>query len=347
MIIRPIREDEKDRYNSVVGHPLQRWEWGEFRKRTGVAVERVGFYQNNTLKSALQVTFHPLPNIPLFAGKTIGYLPKGPMPDEDQLAAIRQLGAKHNAVFVKLEPNVSRPITATSAHQSITDFLTENGAVRGKPLFTKYSFVLDLSPTQETLFENLNSKTRYNVRLALKKGVEIFENTSIEGVEQFIAILQETTQRQAFYAHSPSYFRDMWKTLGKSGMIRIFNAVYQDTVLASWIVFVTNDTLYYPYGSSRSVHRDVMASNLLMWEMIVLGKKEGCTSFDMWGSLGPKPDKTDAWYGFHRFKKGYGGELREFIGTYDLVLNHQLYPWYRRGEALRWQYLRLRKKLPF
>lgn len=127
--------------------------------------------------------------------------------------------------------------------------------------------------------------------------------------------------------------------------MRIFQAVYENDVVVSWIMFKFNDVWYYPYGASRSIHREVMASNLMMWEMITLGKREGCTSFDMWGSLGPEPNSKDPWFGFHRFKKGYGGELIEFLGTYDLVLNEPLYKVFRMVENIRWKALRLKARL--
>ncbi len=343
MIVRVIRENERQRYNTVVGHPLQSWEWGEFRKETGTAIERIGFFHDNQLTKAFQVTFHPIPHL----NKNVGYLPKAFMPDDEQLHALKEIGKQHNALFIKMEPNVAQKVGVPSAHKDISKFLLDNGAVPGRPMFTRYTFQLDLSKSEEELFKQLDSKTRYNVRLAVKKGAEVFENTSKEGMEQYIEILEETTKRQGFYAHTPDYFRKMWDKLGDSGMIRIFHAVYEDTIIVSWIMFIFNNTLYYPYGASRSIHRNIMASNLMMWEMIKLGKRENCKMLDMWGSLGPEPKKSDPWYGFHKFKKGYGGDLVEFIGTYDLVLNPSLYKLFRIAENLRWKWLRLRTRLPF
>ena len=85
----------------------------------------------------------------------------------------------------------------------------------------------------------------------------------------------------------------------------------------------------------------------MMWEMIRFGKEEGCRIFDMWGSLGPEPDPNNPWFGFHRFKKGYGGELMEAIGTYDVVMNKPMYQLYSLGEKWRWKWLRLKTRLPF
>jgi lipid II:glycine glycyltransferase (peptidoglycan interpeptide bridge formation enzyme) len=343
MLIRALRDEERSAYNSVVQHPMQSWEWGEFRKKTGLVVERIGVFEGSKMISAFQLTFHKIPHF----GKTVGYFPKGIMPDEEQLDVLKQLGKKNNALFIKLEPDISQPVGVPSGHDQITRFLIANGAVPGRPLFTKYTFKLDLSDSTEKLFNNLKSKTRYNINLAIKKGVEIYENSTAEGMEQYIEIMEETTKRQGFYAHSPNYFRMLWGTLGSSGMIRIFSAVYNDTILVSWIMFVFNGKLYYPYGASRSVHRDVMASNLMMWEMIQFGKNNGCEEFDMWGSLGPEPNKNDPWFGFHKFKEGYGGTLMEFVGTYDLVLDPIMYKVFRFVEDWRWKWLRLRAKIGF
>ena len=304
----------------------------------------MGFYENGTLSKGLQITFHPIP----LMGKTAGYLPKGFIPDEDQLAALKTLGKQHNSLFIKLEPNVASPVqTAQATHQKLHQFLLDHGCQPGKPLFTRYTFELDLTPDEETLFAGLNSKTRYNTKLAQKKGVQIFENSSQEGLDIYLKILGKTTSRQGFYAHKPDYFQKMWDQLSTTGTMRIFNAVYQQKVLVSWIVFIFNDVLYYPYGASTREYREVMASNLMMWEVIRFGKLQGCKKFDMWGSLGPEPDKKNPWYGFHRFKEGYGGKLMEFVGTYDLVLDPILYPIFRWIDNLRWKLLRLKKKIGF
>lgn len=341
MLLRPLREDEKDLYNGVVQHPLQSWGWGEFRKKTNIEVERIGFFDGNNLKNALQVFFHPIPHTSF----TAGYLPKAYMPDEEQLNALTQLGKQHKALFIKLEPNVGQSVENPSGHGEIAKFLLGHGCELGRPLFTKYTFQLDLTQPEEKLFAGLNSKTRYNVNLAFKKGVQIFENTSEAGLEEYLKIQEETTKRQGFYAHTPEYFRKMWASMGDSGMMRIFNAVYENQVLVSWIMFIFNGKLYYPYGASRDIHRDVMASNLMMWEMIKFGKEQGCTSFDMWGALGPDASEKDPFFGFHRFKKGFGGTLTEFVGTYDLVLDKPMYSLYKVAENIRWTFLRLKAKL--
>lgn len=339
MLIRAITLEEKDLYNRIVTHPLQSWEWGEFKKLNGQQIERVGFFEGGKLMSAFQVSFHQVPG-----GNTVGYLPKGPMPDEEQLKSLQQLAAKHKAIFVKIEPNVMiKAGSKNSGFATIDKFINERGGHKGHALFTKYTFVLDLEKTQDELFAQLHSKTRYNIRLAIKKGVQIIDDTSEGGLETFLRLLRETTTRQSFYAHDDDYYRSLWKALGKSGMMRIFHAVYNETVLVSWIIFSFNGKLYYPYGASSNLYREVMASNLMMWEVIKYGQQNKLKSFDMWGALGPEPDQKDPWYGFHRFKEGYGGTLMENFDSYDLVYNQAFYKLFNAADKVRWAGLRVKK----
>ena len=337
IILRPLDLKERTLYNSSVKHPLQTWEWGEFRRKTGVDVERFGLFDGPKVVGGIQVTFHPLPYVPY----TVGYFPKGQMPDEVQLQALLDLGKRKHALFIKLEPNVAEPVGTVSGHDKIRKYLLDHGAIPGRPLFTKYTYILDLTPSEDVLLDHMKPKTRYNIHLAERKGVEIVMDDTDQALEAYIEIMKTTTTRQGFYAHGPEYFRTMWSTLKPTGIMHIFRAVYQGKTLVCWIVFIHNNVLYYPYGASSNEFRDLMASNLMMWRVIQYGKQQRCTSFDMWGSLGPDASPRDPWFGFHKFKEGYGGILTEFVGSYDLVVQPQLYTMYRTVENLRWNILKL------
>ncbi len=342
MLTRPIRLEEKELYNSAVHHPVQTWQWGEFRQQTEKKIERIGFFQDGKIQNALQVTFHPIPFLPQY---TIGYCPRSFTPDEDQLAGLKELGKQHNAIFIKLEPNIAKPINNRDELKPLIEFLLNNGCEPGRPFFAENTFQLDLTPSENELFAKLKNKTRYNVKLAQRKGVKIVEDNSAKGLAIYLQILEETLKRQNFYLHTPAYFKTMWELLHDSDLMHIFHANYEGTTLASWIMFKWKDVLYYPYGASRNIHREVMASNLMMWEMITWGKRQGATLFDMWGSLGLNPNPKSHWYGFHRFKEGYGAELMQFVGTFDLVLQQPHYKIFRTSDSLRWKLLRLKTKI--
>lgn len=335
MEIREPKESERELFNSIVTHPLQAWEWGEFRKKTGIKVIRRIFIDGKKAIHVFQLTIH---KIPLITSYTIGYVPKGLMPNEEALEELRRIGREEKCIFIKLEPNIVKD-----------EGLRINDELRlsQHPLFTKYTFQLDPTKSEEELLKNTHPKTRYNIRVAQKHGVIVEEDNSDKTLEEYIRLMQETTKRQRYYAHTEEYHRKMWATLrakSKNNLAaHLLIAKYKGKPLVTWILFSFNSVIYYPYGASSSEYREVMASNLMMWEAIRFGKKMGCKSFDMWGSLGPAPDPKDPWYGFHRFKEGYGGDLVEFIGSYDLVLNPWLYQLYNLAHHARWVYLRGRK----
>lgn len=354
MLIREIRPQEKDIYNKVVAHPLQSWEWGEFRTKTGVEVIRLGEFQGQALKSGIQITFHKLPNLPF----AIGYSPRSHVPSQEMMTAIKQLAQQKKAVFVKLEPNIYQiaqpktdhptPPNPSSVVEQTKKYLFEQNCVFGKPLFTKYDFLLDLRLPQEQLKANMKQKTRYNVGVAQKKGVQVSIDNSPEAFQEYLRLtFEETTKRQKFYAHDREYHTNMWENMSKAGIAQLIKATYQDKTLVTWIVFIFNGVIYYPYGASSREHRNLMASNLVAWNAIQLGQQQGCSIFDMWGALGPNPDPKDPWIGFHKFKQGYGATLMEFAGTYDLVINSPQYQLYKIADKVRWALLKLKANLPF
>ena len=301
-----------------MNHPLQSQAWEQFRRAMGIDTVRT----NGWL-----LTFHKLPLTPF----TIGYFPKGPLPDATMLAKLTTLGKEKRAIFIQLEPNV--------VHHS--SFIIHHSSFKPShhPLFTKYTFVLDLTQSEEELLKAMHPKTRYNLKIAQKHGVIVKEDNSQEAFETYLKLSLETTHRQGFYAHNETYHRRMWETLLPSGIAHLWTAVYQGKIVATWIIFVWKDTMYYPYGASSREHRETMAPTLLLWEIARWGKKAGYKKFDLWGALGHNPDVNDPWFGFHRFKQAFGAKLVEFVGSYDLILNSLLYQLYTMADKIRWRLL--------
>ncbi len=282
-----------------------------------------------------QLTFHKVPHTPW----TIGYFPKGPKPTKSMIATLATLARKKNAIFIQLEPNVLKNSSLETRHSKLVP--------SHHPLFTKYTFILDLTKSEEELLNAMHPKTRYNIRVAQKHNVIVKEDNSPEAFNAYLRLTEETTSRQGFYAHDKTYHQKMWKTMHKAGIAHLFTASLNGEVLSAWIVFVWGDTIYYPYGSSSRDHREVQAPTLLLWEIARWAKKKGLKKFDLWGAMGPPsadgPDVNDPWYGFHRFKQGFNPKLIEFIGSYDLVINRPLYFLYILADTIRWQILRLKK----
>jgi lipid II:glycine glycyltransferase (peptidoglycan interpeptide bridge formation enzyme) len=323
----------REEWNKHVYHPLQSFEWGEFRAQTGVKVVREG---------GLQVTIHRVPHTPW----SVGYAPKIITPlNQEIIKTLRKIATENKCIFVKVEPKVEVEETGIRKQE-----IVKLGFVEGRPLFTRYNFVLDVTPSEAELMASFKQKTRYNIKVAQKRGVSVEVDNSSAAFERYLALTQETTQRQRFYSHSGEYHQKMWGVLNQPTAnsqqltAHLLVARYQNEIITTWILFKFGDTLYYPYGASTREYREVMANNLVMWEAIRLAKAWGLKYLDMWGALGPEPDTKDPWYGFHTFKLGYGPRHVEYIGTWDYVTKPLLYRVYRLTETLRWWILRMRAK---
>jgi lipid II:glycine glycyltransferase (peptidoglycan interpeptide bridge formation enzyme) len=326
--IRLASPEDKTLWNSVVAHPLQTWEWGEFREKMGIHVVRVGVYEKNTLVDGWQVTFHPIPHTSF----TIGYFPKGPVPTQDMIRSLTEIGRHHHAIYIQFEPNCT--IEIFRKHEKL--LLSPSFIPSHHPMFSKYSYILDLAKSEETLLASMHSKTRYNIKIAQKHAVEIKQDCSNDAFNEFVRLSEETTKRQGFFAHNKTYQTAMWNTMKKNGLATLFTAKFEHETLAAWILFSLHDTIYYPYGASARTHRDVMAPNLLLWEIAKWAKQKGFLYFDLWGALGDTPDPNDPWYGFHRFKQGYAPIHIEYAGSYDCIIQPFFYSVYIILDKIRW-----------
>lgn len=309
-------------------HIVQSPEWGEVKTKIGTPAVRSG---------KVQFTLHKVPFLPF----NVGYCPKVDIEKIDW-EGLKAAAKKHRCIFVKLEPN--QPF----------NHLTIQPLRPSKPIFATQTILLDLTKSEEDLLANMKQKTRYNVRLAEKKGVVVEERNDPEALEIFLKLQKETAKRQGFFVHPDSYYRTVWEVLHPKGMAYLLVASVEHALgnhatmqpcnhsvpLVAWMLLRYKNILYYPYGGSSVEHRKFMPSNLMMWEAIKLGKRLGCKVFDLWGAT---DDKNDPWYGFTRFKLGYGGQLVSFPGAYDLVLNSLLYYPFILADKLRWWILGLLK----
>ena len=256
---------------------------------------------------------------------------KSSIPSEEMIGFLKKYAHAENIIFYRLEPAVGE-----SPQIELT--LKNSGCVPGRRFFTKETFVVDLTKSEEELLKSFHPKTRYNIRVAQRHGVSVSEQNAQEAFDKYLSLTEQTAKRQNFFAHSARYHKLMWKHLHSKGIARLLSAKYKGETLISWVLFVWKDTLYYPYGASSEKYRNVMAANLMMWEAIRFGKRLGLKKFDLWGK------ETGA--GFTRFKEGYNPKVVEFIGTWDLVCNKTLYPIYRAAEEVRWNFLKLPLPLP-
>lgn len=330
-----IIEDNFDKktYNARAVNPMQSWEWGEAKAKTGVKILRFGQFDNQNLKNVFLMTLHKIP----YTNRQLGYIPHSSIPTTEVLDFLTDYGKKNRLVFIKFEPYVKKQ--KNYELQTINDKLIKSS----HPLFPTWTIMLDLAKPEEELFKNFKTKTRYNIRLAQKKGITVKEESNKEGFNKFIKLYFETCSRQKYFGHNLKYHKTIWENL-KNNIAHIMIAYYKDQPLVAYELFLFNNILYYPYGGSSVLYRNFMPANLLMWEAIKFGKKHGSRKFDMWGSLPPHHDQNNLWSGFTRFKEGYNGEFIEFAGSYDLVISPTIYKIYNLANIARNFYLNLRLK---
>lgn len=344
MITRILYDEEKEAYNRVIKHPVQTWEWGDFQETQGHKVYRLGIFDQQKLVDGYLLSFHKIPK----TNFSIGTILRGPPIDKDMIENVKKLATKENAIFVKFEPNDIEKIY-DNRYQLIKNkaSIVNYPQLFSSPKVTFYphTFLLDLRQNEDELLSAMSPKTRYNIRLANRHGVQITHSTDDSDFEVYLKLLFETTKRQGFYLHSQDYHRTLWSILKPMGMAEIFLAKFQGQVLAAFMIFKWGNSLYYPYGASIDTHREVMAPNLLMWEAIKYGRSLGLKQFDMWGCLGPDANASQIGFGFHRFKQGYGGNLVQYVGSFDYVINGKLYKLYNLVDQLRWKLLRLKAKI--
>lgn len=295
-------------------HPLQSTAWEEFKRSTGVSTSRV---------EDILITWHKIS----FTPWCIGYVPKSQLPTLPEIRAIEKEAKGKQAILVRLEPDATRQ-EAKRWLQAYREILQP-----GRHFFTPKTFWLYLDKSEEELLAAMHPKARYNIRLAVKKGVRVQEDSSSTSFEKYLELtFGETTKRQGFYAHNIEYHQKMWEMMHRDGIAHLFTATYRDQILATWILFKHAGRLYYPYGASSEAHKEVQASSLMLWETARWGKRQGCLVYDLWGAEEGK--------GFNRFKEQFGPKLVEMVGTWDLVINPWWYwPW-RAVEELRWKILR-------
>lgn len=344
MITRILYNEEKEAYSKVVTHPVQTWEWGDFQESQGHKVYRLGVFDNKKMTSAYMLSFHKIPH----TNFSIGTLLRGPEIDSEMIENVKKIAQNENAIFVKFEPNIIEKVydnknQIIKNNASLLNF--PSLVVSPKVAFYPHSFLIDLTKSEDELLADMSPKTRYNIKVANRHGVVVSRETHDRGFEIYLKLLFDTTKRQGFYLHSENYHRQLWSTLKDTGLVDIYLATFQGEVLAAFMLFKLKDCLFYPYGASLNTHREVNAPTLLMWEAIKYGQSLGLKSFDTWGCLGPDAHESENGYGFHRFKQGYGGNLVQFVGTFDLIINSQLYQLYNFVDKFRWKLLRLKASL--
>ncbi len=290
---------------------------------------------NNQIKGALSILIRKVP----FIKKTIMYAPRGPVCDIHDTETLsnlfqeaKKLAKKHKAYILKIDPDIKKEDKIFEKYIKEYGFKVQNESKNFEGIQPRFVFRLKIAgKTEEELLNSFHSKTRYNIRLAKRKGVEVKTGTRSD-LKEFHNIMKETGVRDEFIIRNLEYFEKMYDSLAPDHL-RLYLAYYKGKIIAGTIPIVYGDKCWYLYGASSNDHRNVMPNYLLQWEMIKWAIEKRCNIYDFRGVSGDL-NEDNPLYGLYKFKKGFNGEFTEFIGELDLVFNKIIYIIVEKGEKL-------------
>jgi lipid II:glycine glycyltransferase (peptidoglycan interpeptide bridge formation enzyme) len=206
--------------------------------------------------------------------------------------------------------------------------------------------VVDIAPPLDDVLAGMKTKTRYNIRLAAKKGIEVTE-AGPAGLDHWYTLYQETSRRDRIAIHSLAYYKGLFEAartwVGTKPTVLLLLARHEGDLLAGNIVVFWKDRAAYLYGASSGEKRNLMPTYALQWEAIRRAKEAGCTSYDLFG-VPPLPDPGHPMFGLYQFKTGFNETVLERWGTWDVPLRPLLCTGYNAAEAARLFYYRSFRK---
>lgn len=308
---------------------LQSYGWGELKARYGWEPVRLALLENAQVTAAAQMLLRSLSGGLL----RLAYVPRGPLVDPADerrltllLEALVGRARAERSIFLRVEPPwLDRPTVGAA-------LATHDFQWTAQTIQPQRTLLVDLTPSEEDLLAAMNAKTRYNIRLAGRKEVEVWEGTAA-AIADWYGLMQETALRDEFGIHSLDYYRDVWHHLAPARALKFFLAYYAGELLAGIMVSIFAGTATYLYGASSGRHRDRMPNYLLQWEAMRWAKAQGCVTYDLWGV--PDEDeetlemqftqRDDGLWGVYRFKRGFGGRLVRYAGAFDRVFSRPMY----------------------
>ena len=346
-------------WNSIIkhlpkSHLLQTWEWAQLKAAYGWTpmpfIWRSGTGDNDSVVSAAMILRRAVINRGFAARLCILYAPKGPLLDwsneshsNQVLYDLQQYAKKQGAIFLKIDPDVvlgtgipeQEDAREDRNGQVVISALKQNGWLfSSDQIQFRNTVQIDLSVSEEELISRMKQKTRYNVRLANKKGV-IVRVGNLADMPLLYKMYAETSVRDGFVIRNEGYYRSVWASFMKSTEVddqpsaEPLVAEVNGEPIAAIIVFYFAGRAYYIYGMSFEMHRERMPNYLLQWEAMLRAKARGCSVYDLWGA----PDnfsENDSMWGVFRFKEGLGGRVIRTLGAWDYPASIIWYKTYTR-----------------
>lgn len=292
---------------------LQSWEWGELQKHLGRDVFRL---RTDSI-SSLVVT-HSLP-----LQQSYLYIPHGFVGEWNErsikifLEETKKIAYSHNSFFVRVDSSEKKS-------ETVPKILSQLGFKKVNSVQPEETLLLDLTISREDLLKNMEHDTRYSIRSAEKRGVEIVRanmcNEKKKYFDIFWELFKKTNTRHQLHAYPKMYYEEIFSLEGECRS-EIFCAMVDQKVIAVAIVIFFGKRATYLYAASEYGYGRYNAPTFLLWDAICVAKENNMEVFDFWGISNTKKE----WAGVTAFKKSFGGYEVQYEGTWDYVLNTPKY----------------------
>lgn len=315
---------EEPRWNEFVKNSpersfMQTWQWGDVQQAMGSSIWRIVVEDHGTIIATalvierslrFQYSWLYIPHGPLFAPNIAEDVKQHAWKVlEEKLTSLAQ---ERGAFFVRIDPLLS---TLQLPHWRKAP----------REVQPQHTLLLNLSPSEQELLAAMHSKTRYNINLAQRKGVQVKFSSDVSDVQHFLRAAKDVTARSGFSYHPDEYYEHIVRVFGAKDMAELAIAEVEGEVLAVHLMVYADGIATYAHGASSVAKRQFMAPALLYWKTILRAKERGMNTYDFFGVAPEHAESDHPWSGVTRMKLGFGGTRVTYCGAYDLVLNEGLY----------------------
>ncbi len=342
-------------------HALQTWQWGHVKSQFGWDPHPLIWRaETGEVEAAALVLQRRLMNQVFAMRLSVMYAPRGPLLDwsdaklaERVLKDLQTFARQQGAIFIKIDPDLPLGFGVPDQEDAADNPVGEDIRLMLQSfgwLFSeeqiqfRNTVAVDLDPDEEDLLLRMKSKTRYNIRLAARRGVTVRSGSAAD-IDLLYQMYAHTAVRDDFLIREQAYYKTVWQTFFNAGLAEPLIAEVDGQAVGAVVIFRFARRAWYFHGMSLDEHREKMFNYRLQWEAMLRAKAAGCQTYDMWGA----PDtfnQEDPLWGVYRFKEGFGGRVVRTLGAWDFPTRPLIYRLYNHilPGILRWMRTRGKSK---
>jgi len=321
---------------------LQSWNWGEFNKKMGNKIWRLGVYENEQLLGVCLVvlikakrgTFLLVQHGPNIIQNSKFKIQNNNLKLkilEKLLNELKKIAKQENCSFIRIAPLWER--------NEENKKLFKDLGFREAPIHAnayEASWKLDITLPEAQLLMNMRKTTRYLIRQAIEnQDITIEKSNNLKDIELYQKLNLQNAKKQNFVPFSFEFLKNEFEVFLKNNEVVLFLGKYKNELAAAALVIFWSRIGFYHQAASDSKYAKFSIPYLIQWTAIKEAKKRGCVLYDFWGYVDPKKNPTHPWAGPSLFKMGFGGYKKEYVKTQDFVLSKKYW--------LTWLFEKVRK----